>query len=329
MSRLRRLPLAIEPVPEELLESYLARVAWVHGIPYSLLLEHLSFPRGTVRRPMTSQLGSNDLERLSDATGLDAHQVGSLVTPPTSPDVPSDAWPDRPPSHQWRSHPQRYFGEQRMWSCPTCLEETSGAILRPWLTGHTFVCLEHRNMLVSRCPSCNGFLVLPQRSCPTDPERRCVDIVATAEVRHATDPETRAAQTVYSSIATRGIVHTACALEPFLLTLLDGAAAHPVQARLQRRAVALGHRGDPPTAGPTYMALITPELITLARFIQTPTAVAPWQLVTEMAEALGADPERLSSGRPEFLQETAVDILEYWWGPYGRNAWRAKISHNR
>jgi hypothetical protein len=324
---LRRLPLAIPPGPEEPLESYLARVAWTHGIPYALLVEHLAFPKGTVRRPMTSQLSSEDLERLSDATRLDAHQIASLVTPPTLPDVSRNVWPDRSPSHQWRSHPQRFAGEQRTWACPTCLQETMGTIIRPWLTGHTFVCLDHRETLVARCPSCNRFLVMPQRSCPTDPERRCVDIVASAEPRHATDSDTLAAQAVYSATTVIDLVHTACALEPFLETLLDDPAARPVKARLQRRAVALGHRGVQPTAGPTYMALIAPELITLARFVQTPRVVAPWQLVIDMAEALGADPERLSSGGPELLQETAVDILEFWWGPYGRNAWRAKISH--
>jgi hypothetical protein len=170
---------------------------------------------------------------------------------------------------------------------------------------------------------------MPQRSCRTDPERRCVDIVASAGPRHAIDSATLNAQAAYSTTAAVDLVHTACAFEPFLETLLDGAAARPVTARLQLRAVALGHRGVLPTAGPTYMAPIAPELITLARFIQTPRAVAPWQLVIDMADALGADPEGLSSGRPEFLQETAVEILEWWWGPYGRNAWRAKISHVR
>ena len=129
---------------------------------------------------------------------------------------------------------------------------------------------------------------MPQRSCPTDLERRCVDIVASVEPRPATDSDTLAAQAVYSATAAVDLVHTACALNPFLEALLDGAAAHPITARLPRRAVALGHRGVLPTAGPTYMALIAPELLTLARFIQTPRAVAPWQLVIDMAEALGA-----------------------------------------
>ena len=170
---------------------------------------------------------------------------------------------------------------------------------------------------------------MPQRSCPTDLERRCVDIVASVGPRPATDSDTLAAQAVYSATAAVDLVHTACALNPFLEALLDGAAAHPITARLPRRAVALGHRGVLPTAGPTYMALIAPELLTLARFIQTPRAVAPWQLVIDMAEALGAEAERYSSSRPEFLGETAIEILEWWRGPYGRNAWRAKISHVR
>jgi len=325
--RLRRLPLAIPPDREEPLESYLTRVAWTHGIAYDVLLEHLAFPKGTARRPMTSQLGIEDLERLSDATGLDTNQVTSLATSPTQPDVSRDIWPDRPPTHQWRSHPQRFAGEQRTWACPTCLQETMGAIRRPWLTGHTFVCPDHQITLVARCPSCNGLLVMPQRSCPADPERRCLDIVASVEPRHATDSDTLSAQAAYSTTAAVDLVHTACALEPFLETLLDGAAARPVKARLQRRAVALGHRGVLPAAGPTYMALIAPELISLARFVQTPRVVAPWQLVINMAEVLCADTDRLSTGLPQFLQETAVDILEFWWGPYGRNAWRAKISH--
>jgi len=257
------------------------------------------------------------------------NQVTSLVTPPTQPHVSRTVWPDRPPSHQGRSHPQRFAGEHRTWACPACLKETSGAIRRRWLSGHTFVCAEHQVTLVATCQSCNGLLVLPQRACPTDPERRCVDVVASAEQRHAIDSDALAAQAVYSATTLVDLVHSACALEPFLQTLLDGAGARPVKARLQRRAVALGHRGVLPTAGPTYMALVAPELISLARLIQTPRVVAPWQLVIDMAAALGADTERVSSGRPEFLQETAVDILEFWWGPYGRNAWRAKTSHVR
>jgi hypothetical protein len=67
-SRLRRLPLAISPDNEEPLESYLARVAWTHGIAYPVL---------------------------SDATGLDTNQVTSLVSPPAQPYVGRDVWPDR------------------------------------------------------------------------------------------------------------------------------------------------------------------------------------------------------------------------------------------
>ena len=186
-------------------------------------------------------------------------------------------------------------------------------------------------MLVSRCPSCNRFLVLPQRSCPTDPERRCVDIVASAasEAHHRSPGETRAAQTVYSSITAIDIVHTACALEPFLQTVLDGASRASSQGKTAapRRRPRTSWRvadGRPDLHGPHHpRAHHTRPL--------DPDAESRRPLATGHRDGRSARrrPLGLSSGRPEFLQETAVDILEYWWGPYGRNAWRSKISHNR
>jgi hypothetical protein len=259
------------------------------------------------------------------ATGLHLEQIIAL----TAPGLPSEStgtWPPRPSIHQSGNHPLRNATEQRTWACSSCLQETDGAIVRGWVTGHVFVCPLHRSLLLGRCPRCVGFLFAFQPPCPQDPSRRCTDHAAETTPIQVRDAHILAAQATYVAEPAQSapLVHTACALQDFLETILDSDAAETTIARLHDRAETLGLPRALPSGGPAYMSIIAPELLTLAQSIQTPRVASPWQLATEMAGALGADPDRLWSGQPGYLEDIAADILQYWWGPDGRRVWRAR-----
>jgi hypothetical protein len=320
---LRRLPLTLRPVPDELLESYLGRLAWTHGISYRLLLQHLRLPTRATKSLLAAQLTPADRSRLGLVTGLDAAQVTALTVTPAAAKRhrgwPSIEW------HDWRSHPSS-GSTQPTWACPNCVQESDGAILRDWLTGHLFVCVTHRCLLLDRCPNCNDPLVVPSPPCGQD-YRRCIDFVARVRPLHVDDPQLLAAQDVYATATptrTR-LARAACSLAPFLDTIIDSGLGEPVMARLHRRAAALGFQHTLPEQGPAYMSVIAPELTTLARSVQRRRVVSPWELATEMADSLDIhDAKSMRSRWSEVLVPIATDILKSWWGPDGHRAWRAR-----
>jgi TniQ protein len=324
--RVRRLPITLHPVPDELLESYLGRLAWAHGISYLMLLQHLGFPTTTSKDFLASRLTAMELARLAEATGSNERQIVALaVTPATTTAVTQAGWPSIA-THEWRSHPERARGRQHTWACPACLQASGGAVLRPWVTGHLFVCPQHRCLLLGRCPSCRTFLSVPQQPCQQDVRHRCVDAVARAGPILVDDPDMRSAQVTYLSTVTSDLwlVRAGCSLEPFLETILGEKLGQPIMARLQRRAVGLGHH-ELPERGPAYLSIIAPELLTLARTIREPTVVSPWQLVVEMVQSLGATTVRLiQPWQADNLQATTTNILQSWWGSDGHRAWRAQ-----
>src|SRR3712207_7977583 len=54
-------------------------------------------------------------------------------------------------------------------------------------------------------------------------------------------------------------------------------------------AAILGWHDELPEAGPAYMGLIAPELITLARSIQRPRVVSPWDLTRSEERRVGKE----------------------------------------
>ena len=116
-----RLPVAVPPARHEILASYLARLARLHGLDPGELWHQVSSPRpGTRRRDV-------DPGRLAAITGRPAeHLIGAL---PELHD-PGPGW------QAWRHQPQP--------GCPRCDARHDGGPVTRLLPHHRYVCTRHR-----------------------------------------------------------------------------------------------------------------------------------------------------------------------------------------
>ena len=162
----RRLPVPLQPLPDELFSSWFTRLAKANGLrPHQLGQTIAGRGRqlfsGDIDRGVWSDPGSelasltNTSKKLLEQTYLRAY-VGYL-------------WPDRPVHGVWRhvlhlangNRTERSFGLQ---FCPQCLAQDSTPYFRKhWRLVFCVVCDVHGCELQDRCPHCKAPLV-PHRS---------------------------------------------------------------------------------------------------------------------------------------------------------------------
>ncbi|MGW0163105.1 TniQ family protein [Mycobacterium sp. NPDC003323] len=151
------LPLRVTPVPGESLESWLHALAHRHRAPWGDLLDALlpvpqPGPGRTWRRRFTYRL---TLSVTDDEAAAIAHATGTAVADihamtlaryagrATGLDPVAGTYTPFP----WgRTHGSRY--------CPQCLADTAGRWQLAWRLGWTFLCPQHRCLLLDRCPQC-------------------------------------------------------------------------------------------------------------------------------------------------------------------------------
>ncbi|PWG65699.1 TniQ family protein [Spiribacter halobius] len=146
----------LRPRPEELLSSYLCRVAFAHGSqPYRF--HRLYWPR--------MELWTRDIDRgvplavlaaACKTSGLSLPEVTDLTLAPEQAALVKNASiPGVTPFvlslgiyHRARQHHGQQF-------CPDCLAEGSGFIKR-WRLAFVFGCERHRRVLLDACPHCGA-----------------------------------------------------------------------------------------------------------------------------------------------------------------------------
>jgi hypothetical protein len=120
--RLPRLPIAVPPARHEIVTSYVARLASLHGMPFGELWEQLSVPRqpGAKRRLVIA-------DRLAEIAGRSRRQLaGALVEL-------------RDPAPDWR-----LFRHDPQTGCPACAARHPGGTVFVLLPHHRYVCVRHR-----------------------------------------------------------------------------------------------------------------------------------------------------------------------------------------
>lgn len=148
MSLARTLPLRVEPLPGEALDSWLEALAHRHGVHFGDVLHQCGItsagPGGWIRL-----LDRYTLARIAQVTGLSPCEVDAMALPP-NPGAPTGAntnvarmLPSGP--WDWRAN-SRY--------CPQCLNDTGGRWKLSWRMNWTFACLTHNCLLADACPEC-------------------------------------------------------------------------------------------------------------------------------------------------------------------------------
>ncbi|HEX6343085.1 TniQ family protein [Umezawaea sp.] len=159
MTGLRRLPIVVDPVPGEGLDSWLEALSRRLATPVSELLPVLGLGqarrRGARLPAFAVCLRARESSRVAAATGIAPAAVRAMTL------ARYDAVALRV-DHTARRVVAQYVWARRRgtWFCPRCLADNGGRWLLRWRLGWSFACTRHRCLLADRCPSCGQ---VPQR----------------------------------------------------------------------------------------------------------------------------------------------------------------------
>jgi hypothetical protein len=120
--RLPRLPIAVPPARHEIVTSYVARLAALHGMAFGELWEQLSEPQQPrSRRRLVVP------DRVAEITGRSRRQLGGALVEL------------RDPAPHWR-----LFRHEPQAGCPACTARHPGGSVFVLMPHHRYVCLRHR-----------------------------------------------------------------------------------------------------------------------------------------------------------------------------------------
>jgi hypothetical protein len=142
------LPIRVEPVVGEAIDSWLEATARSMDMTLSGLARRLNLPAATLP-PWLVRLSWDQLREIECATGVLPHIAESM----TLADYDEKALHIQPVSH--RLSATSPYGPLS-WSryCPGCLAESGGRWQLIWRLGWSFACILHHCVLVDCCPDC-------------------------------------------------------------------------------------------------------------------------------------------------------------------------------
>ncbi|MFE3144998.1 TniQ family protein [Streptomyces scopuliridis] len=149
----KRIPIWVQPLPGEALDSWLEAYARRLKVTAHALLNFIGLPGSSPAR-MTERLSGREGEVLSEVTGLSPQALAAMTLEPyeglTVAFHSGKDGMNRPPA--WR-----YYGTHSRF-CPACLDDTGGRWILAWRQPWSFACLRHRCLLLERCPACGQFV---------------------------------------------------------------------------------------------------------------------------------------------------------------------------
>ena len=136
---------AVEPLPDELLTSWVARLADHNGLAPRELATMLGLGTGMAWTRMDFAPPPHVVAALTDFTGVPGERIGEMALPPEfRVTLALAAWDSPLPS-------------QPTWVqfCPDCLEQDIAPYLRRrWRLASAVYCSHHDRVLLDRCPVC-------------------------------------------------------------------------------------------------------------------------------------------------------------------------------
>jgi hypothetical protein len=165
MSHSCTLPIRVQPIAGEALDSWLAAVAHRLQTPLGDLLREIGLPSQTSDRSgdvllneWTVLLREPEIEAIANATGISRSAIAAMTL------------------SRYDGHAliidlaTRQVEQRRLWGrhgssrfCPDCLAETGGRWQLSWRLGWSFACTIHRRLLPDVCPGCQR---VPRRRPP-------------------------------------------------------------------------------------------------------------------------------------------------------------------
>lgn len=144
----RRLPITVDPLPAESLDSWLEAYARRLRSCSRDLLDHLGLTDSTLTR-MVTILTEREREVLAATTGIAPDVLtGMTLAPFDGVAVTIDQ------TRRVVVHPPAWRRQTGSRYCPACLQDSNGRWLLTWRLPWAFACPVHAGLLVDHCPSC-------------------------------------------------------------------------------------------------------------------------------------------------------------------------------
>jgi len=160
----QRWPIKVFPVRDELLSSWLHRLAHAHGVSPRHFGERLGVGSGAWSARLDLDLPERFLNHLRDQTGVDRDEIKGMA-------VGAEPW--RPLLLPLRWSKGKRGGATWLQFCPLCLaEDETPYFRRRWRRASVLTCRRHGRALLDRCGACGEGLapfeqlaLLPQHHC--------------------------------------------------------------------------------------------------------------------------------------------------------------------
>jgi hypothetical protein len=164
---LRTLPLRVEPLPGEAIDSWLEAVARTHRATFGSVLDQCGIDTRSLNRKPWQQIflapPPGVINNIAYTTGMSADAVRAMTLSPAE----GDSVLNR---HRWA-------WRRSSRACPHCLAETGGRWFLHWRHNLCFICTKHNCVLIDACASCgrpwrtrrHHASVIPTENCCPNP----------------------------------------------------------------------------------------------------------------------------------------------------------------
>lgn len=157
----KRLPVHVKPKEDELLSSWLTRLAISHGLDPQTLFSFIQ-PKeeAHIYYHIDSYASPKFIRSLVSKTGVPTRRVKATTT------ESHEVWLNQEHYDYWQSFPRNlhtYYLERSvaLQFCPHCLEEDDSPYFRRvWRLGLFVICHKHNTILIDRCTKCGEHLSL-------------------------------------------------------------------------------------------------------------------------------------------------------------------------
>lgn len=174
MNSPRTVPIRVDPIPGEALDSWLAALAYRLHTPLGVLLPEIGLPLRvadpsgalrTLSAEWTVLLRAAEITALAEATSTDPTLIKAMTLARYDGQalVIDSATREVRKWRLWGRHSGSRY-------CPDCLADTGGRWQLSWRLGWSFACTIHRRLLADTCPDCGSLVA---SCCGTFQRRGC------------------------------------------------------------------------------------------------------------------------------------------------------------
>jgi hypothetical protein len=152
-----RIPIELEPLPNEILSSWLIRNSIANGSDPGSWVSGVWFNFRVWTRDIDRHLAADKINKLSKITSLSKEQVRNMTLEPIVEKITSDyslnsqkAWPYIIPTGT-----RGTSTTNGIHFCKECLKESTPYLKKEWRLAWNVACSKHKELLLHKCQKCD------------------------------------------------------------------------------------------------------------------------------------------------------------------------------